>query len=158
MRWVWILQLVLLWSAGYSQADLIYRDGPLYIYQNKAYSCEEMGEVYDKNQEALKLYRSGRKMKKASKTMRYGGLGLMISGVAIGINGSSSRDRIGKLAIVAGIGFEIFSIFPHAAGAHRLDKAMRTFNYEMIRRKGIKPQMSLSFGMTMNGIELVYSF
>ena len=144
---------------SFGQDNHLEKKGKRYIFNGKEYKCKELGEVYSTYQPSLELYLSGRKMKRRARNMSYVGLGLIGGGIGVGLAvGDVEGAVVAGLSIAGGILIEIIALAPRGIGNAKLKKARKEFNYEMIRRHGYDSDVSLSFGLTTNGVGLVYSF
>jgi len=153
------LSLLLFFSLStYCQADLLEKVKGKYFYKGNVYQQKELGSVYEILQESLDLYISGMKRRKSSNVFTYIGLPFTVGGI-LGLS-SDGLDNIvfGGISFLIGGIIELVAIFPRLEGNHKLRKALRTFNYEMIERYGYQSDTSLSLGMTGNGLGFVYCF
>ena len=158
MKILWVVVTLLFSYGAMGQAELLSKKGSKYYYKEKEYECKELSVVYADHNESMNFYTSGRSNIRAANMMTYVGLGFIVIGVGMASGGRFDRGIAGGFSIAAGLLLEIIGLIPRGIGKGKLSKAMKTFNFEMIERHGYNADQSLSFGMTGNGIGLVYQF
>ena len=158
MKYLWILFALLISFSAVGQADLLTKKGFKYYYKDKKYKCKELGIVYKESQNALDLYNSGRGNVKAANILGYTGLGFIVLGTGGLFTDSFEGVILGGLSILTGLVVELIALVPRGIGNGKLKKARKTFNFEMIERKGYNSDTSLSLGITRNGFGFVYQF
>ena len=158
MKILWVFIALLFSCAALGQAELMSKKGSKYYYKNKIYNYKELGTVYAGHDEALEIYMSGRGNIRGANVMAYTGLGMILLGVAMASGGRLDGGILGGFSIATGVLLEVIGLIPRGIGKSKLSKAMKTFNFDMIERHGYNTDPSLSFGMTRNGIGLVYQF
>jgi hypothetical protein len=158
MKYLYILISVLISFSASGQADLLEKFSNRYIYKDRLYKCDELGEIYETHQESLDLYLSGRKNKNTARTVSILGLPFIAGGI-LGVASNNVGARIlGALFIIGGVGIELISFIPRGIGNRKLRMARSKFNFEMIRRHGYKEDVSLTFSQTPNGVGFVLNF
>ena len=158
MKNLLFLLFILLPLLSFGQADLLQKAQGKYYYKQKVYQEDELSVIYKAHQESLDLYISGLNKKKLAKTYTWIAAAFFVGGIA-----GTASDRIdnkvfGGLSYLCGITFGLMTISPRIKGKYRLNKAMSTFNHEMIRRHGYNEETSLSIQLNQNGIALLYAF
>ena len=145
--------------SSFGQTKHLEKKGNRYIFEGKEYKCKELGQVYSAYEVSLDLYDSGRSKKRVARNMSYIGIGIIGVGIGGGlIVGDIAGAVVAGLSIAGGVVLELIALAPRGIGNGKLRKARKEFNYEMIRRHGYKEDTSLIFGVTGNGMGLVYQF
>ncbi len=159
MKFFWIVLSLFVSSTAVGQADLLLKKKSIYYYKDKQYSCEELGVIYKDHPQSLELYYSGKGSSKVAGTLGYIGLGFLVLGLGVAFtSGGYGGAAVGALSITVGLVLEIVALVPLSIGKNKLKKAMRLFNFDAMERHGYQADPSLSFGITGNGVGLVYQF
>ena len=158
MKYLLLLVLVFFCFDSFSQNNLLEKSGRKYTYKDEVYKCKELGDVYKIHQESLDLYNSGRANKRAANVVAIVGVPFALGGFILTSSGSIEGLIFGILSIAASVVIELVALIPRGAGSAKLRKARKTFNFEMLERHGYQSETSLVFGVTTNGLGLVYQF
>lgn len=150
--------LLILPFFAFGQVDLISKNGSDYIYRNDVYKSNELAELYMQSQNALDLYKSGRKYRTVGRTIGYAGLALIVTGLVGLATDQKDFMLFDGGAIGIGLLLELIAIAPIIKGSYNLNKALKTFNYEMIERHGYQSDTSLSINVTGNRVGLIMTF
>jgi len=160
--------LALLFSvSAQGQADLLTKKGSKFYYQDKKYKCKELDPIYEQHCISFDLYNSGLRLKRCGRINGYVGLGLFalgLGGVVLGAENIVTRGSLNYLGVIGGLSIgasfilEVVAIIQKIRGGHKLKKARRLFNIEMIERHGYKEEVSISFGQTTHGLGIAVDF